>query len=159
MNRALPRKVHVGSESGTGCFDERPVGFRRWAELFRRISVERYVRIRSEVANKPQKLGTHKSSQHKVDPHYISEVVNSPLNLSAVPLSPTYSQAARRRFHWTLIQINAVPVHHATENGARCCSRQRSVPTGRWRGFPPPGAMGDSIVLKAKWRRRHCFSW
>jgi hypothetical protein len=41
----------------------------RWAEFFRRILVERCVRIRPEVANKLQKLGNHKSLQHKVDPH------------------------------------------------------------------------------------------
>src|SRR6516225_6498376 len=74
----------------------------------------------------------------------ISQVVSSPLNLAAVSLSPTCPQAARRRFHWTLIQINAVPVHHATENGG-------TLPFAPTLGSDQPiarlpCAMGDSIV-------------
>jgi len=66
----------------------------------------------------------------------ISEVVSSRLNLSALSLSPTCSQAARRRFHWTLIQINAVPVHHETENGSRCRLRQRRFRPADGKAFP-----------------------
>jgi hypothetical protein len=54
MNRALPRKIHVGSESGTGCFDERAVGFPRWAETlpayFRRALRSDSVRSSQQAA-------------------------------------------------------------------------------------------------------------
>ena len=84
------------------------------------------------------------------------------MSTDAVDEPPANWQVASRR-------CKKVPLDIDPDQCGACapCDRERrilpfarrSVPTGGWQRFPPADARGDSIVLKAKWRRRHCFSW